>query len=403
MESAQEESFFKFEILIKSFEAFKRSKAIILLFITSIVSGGILEIFSRLAFNLSMRGSYGAARFIIFIGLIIGGIIGLIGYTAAGKILMEYAKNKTTISIGHSLIFSLFSFYRFIISWIILIIIPIIASIAALIYFFIAKIPDIGILLAFIGLPAFTIFFMAVFFVILLINFMLAPMVYEGNNIKEIIIKSIKIYKKHATLLLGYFIFISVVLFIVAALFIFLSIISLGLTSSILMITRPSYLFGGMYGGYGYGMFGSPMGGMMGGMGPLSVLKEFGAFIGFGISMVYMLIIALLLAYGILGQCYIYLDVTSDMNFGDINTQFNEVTSKIKSNIDKYKEKDSNMSVSNASQAGNSANQTNAQTGADDISENASSDENNAKFCPNCGAKNAADAKFCENCGKKLN
>lgn len=397
MESAQEESFFKFEILIKSFEAFKRSKAIILLFITSIASGGILEIFLKLAVNLSMRGSYGAARFIIFIGLIIGGIIGLIGYTAAGKILMEYAKNKTAISIGDSLIFSLFSFYRFIISWIILIIIPIIAYIAALIYFFIAKIPDIGKLLAFIGLPAFTIFFMAVFFVILLINFMLAPMVYEGNNIKEIIIKSIRIYKKHATLLLGYFIFINIILFIVAALFIFLSIISLGLTSSILMITRPAYL-GGMY-----GMFGSPMGGMMGGMGPLSVFKEFGAFIGFGVSMIYMLIIALLLAYGILGRCYIYLDVTSDMNFGDINTQFNEVTSKIKSNIDKYKEKASNMSVSNASQAGNSANQTNAQTGADDISENASSDENNAKFCPNCGAKNVADAKFCENCGKKLN
>jgi len=306
---------------------------------------------------------------------------------------MEYAKNETTISICDSLIFSLFSFYRFIISWIILIIIPIIAYIAALIYFFIAKIPDIGILLAFIGLPAFIIFFMAVFFVILLISFMLAPMVYEGNNIKEIIIKSIRIYKKHATLLLGYCIFIYIVLFIAAALFIFLSIISLYLIFSVLMITRPSYL-GGMY-----GLFGS----QMGGMGPLSVFKELGTFIGFGISMVYMLIIALLGAYVILGLCYIYLDVTSDMNFGDINTQFNEVTSKIKSNIDKYKKKASNMSASNASQSSNSANQTNAQTGADDISENASSDENNAKFCPNCGAKNVADAKFCENCGKKLN
>jgi len=68
--------------LIKSLEAFKRSKAIILLFITSIVSGGIFEIFLKLAFNLSMRGSYGTASFITFIGLIIGGIIGLIGYTA---------------------------------------------------------------------------------------------------------------------------------------------------------------------------------------------------------------------------------------------------------------------------------------------------------------------------------
>jgi len=67
MESAKEESFFKFEILIKSFEAFKRSKAIILLFITSIVSGGVLEIFLKLVFNLSMRGSYGAESFIIFI------------------------------------------------------------------------------------------------------------------------------------------------------------------------------------------------------------------------------------------------------------------------------------------------------------------------------------------------
>jgi ribosomal protein L40E len=392
METTGKESFFKFEILIKSFEAFQRLKAIILLLVTLIVTGAVVYGFLTLSKHFAIRGSFGAAGFIVFVGLIIGSIIFLIGYTAAGKILMEYAKNRASIPVIDSIIFSLFSFYRFITAGIILAIIPIIVAIISLVYFFIAKIPDLGKLLAFIGIPAFTIIFSLMFFAILMISFMIAPMIFEGNNIKEIIVKAFKIYKKHATLIFGYFIFIYVVLFIVGALFTVLSLVSLSLTSSVLMATKPTYLFNDMFGGYGYG---SPFMGMMGG-GPISYLAMFGAFIGFGISIIYMLITSLLSAYMMLGQSYIYLDVTSDMNFDDVEAQFKEVTSKVKSNIDKYKEKASSMSVNNNLNSGENPSKQTPNQPEDNKT------EDSVKFCPNCGTRNPADAKFCENCGNKL-
>ncbi|MGC8554313.1 MAG: hypothetical protein ACP5NA_02345, partial [Candidatus Acidulodesulfobacterium sp.] len=223
METTEKESFFKFGILIKSFEAFQRLKAIILLLATFIITGAVFYGTLSLSKHFALRGSFVAVGFIVFVGFIISGIIFLIGYTASGKILMEYAKNRISIPVIDSIIFSLFSFYRFIIVGIILAIIPIIIAIISLVYFFIAKIPDLGKLLAFIGIPAFTIIFALIFFAILMISFMIAPMVFEGNNVKEIIVKAFKIYKKHATLIFGYFIFIYVVLFIVGALFTVLS------------------------------------------------------------------------------------------------------------------------------------------------------------------------------------
>lgn len=398
METANEESFFKFGILIKSFEAFQRLKAIILLLVTFIISGAVLYGFFNLSSHFASRLDFGTATFTTFIGVIISGVIFLIGYTATGKILMEYAKNKAAIPVMDSIIFSLFSFYRFIISGIILVIIPIVVAIAALIYFFIAKIPELGKLLAFIGIPAFTIIFSVVFFAIALIGFMIAPMVFEGNSIKEIIVRSFKIYKKHATLIFGYFIFIYVVLFIVAALFFILSLASLGLTSSILMVTKPAYLYNNMLGGLGNPMFGMPGGGVM------SSLAMFGAFIGFGVSIIYMLIFSLLSVYMLLGQNYIYLDVTSDMNFDDIDARFDEVTSKIKSNIDKYKEKASSMSGKTAATSGGNTDNGKASQGeTNQVSpQSGAIDADGIKLCLNCGAKNPADAKFCENCGNKL-
>lgn len=375
MENANlhEESAFKFGILIKSFEAFLRIKAILVLLTTTVLAGIIIFGASIIVAHFTERMSFGAAGFFWIIGIILAALIYLIGYTATGKILMEYAKHKTSIPIGDAIIFALFSFYRFIISGIILLIIPLIVSIVALVYFLIAKIPDLGKLLAFLGLPAFSIIFAVIFLSILLISFMIAPIIFEGNNLKQLIVKIIKIYKKHFTLIFGYFIFIYIVLFIVALIFFLLSFGGLGLTSVILMITKPSYLYSNIYRGFGSGGFGgggfpSPMLGMLGG---LQYLEMFGWFIGFGISIIYMLVIALLSVYMILGQNFIYLEVVKDMDFGDIEAQFNDMTSKVKSNVEKYS----------------------AHTPAAE----------GVKICPSCGAKNKQDANFCESCGSKLN
>lgn len=40
---------------------------------------------------------------------------------------------------------------------------------------------------------------------------------------------------------------------------------------------------------------------------------------------------------------------------------------------------------------------------AEEESTSASADEDEGKFCPKCGAKNASDATFCSKCGAKLN
>jgi hypothetical protein len=403
MDNAREESFFKFEILIKSFEAFQRIKSIILLLVTVIISRAILYGFTNLSSNFNSHLDFGAAKFTMFTGEVISGVIFLIGYTATGKILMEYAKNKSSIPVMDSVIFSLFSFYRLIISGVILAIIPIVVAIVALIYFLIAKIPDLGKLLAFIGIPAFTIIFTIIFFVIALIGFMIVPMVFQGNNIKEILIKAFKIYKKHATLIFGYFIFIYVVTFIVGVLFIILSLVSLTLTNRILMVTKPDYLYNNMLGGLGnptMGMLGGLGNPMMGMFGSLQYLEIFGRFISFGVSIVYMLIFSILSVYMLLGQNYIYLDIASNMNFDDVDAQFKEMTYKVRSNIDKYKEKAASMSSKNIAPTDNQANQTpraSAQSGG------AGDTGTGVKLCPNCGAKNPADAKFCENCGNKLN
>ena len=401
MENANlhEESAFKFGILIKSFEAFLRIKAILVLLITTVLSGIIIFGASRIAAHFMERMSFGVARFFWIIGIILAALIYLIGYTATGKILMEYAKHKTSIPIGDAIIFALFSFYRFIISGIILLIIPLIVSIVALVYFLIAKIPGLGKLLVFLGLPAFSIIFAVLFLSILLISFMIAPIIFEGNNLKQLIVKIIKIYKKHFTLIFGYFIFIYIVLFIAALIFLSLSFGGLGLTSAILMITKPSYLYSNIYGGFGSGGFGgrgfhSPMLGMLGG---LQYLEMFGGFIGFGISIIYMLVIALLSVYMILGKNFIYLEVVKDMDFGDVEAQFNDITSKVKSNVEKYKEKAASMSNANTTASvsgGNVANnEVSAHTSAAEV----------VKICSSCGAKNKQDANFCESCGAKLN
>ena len=125
-------------------------------------------------------------------------------------------------------------------------------------------------------------------------------------------------------------------------------------------------------------------------------LAMFGAFIGFGVSIIYMLIFSILSAYMMLGQNLIYLDVTSDMNFDDVNAQFNEVTSKVKSNIDKYKEKAASMSAKNTSTpSGENFDDRNSQPPQTSV-------QSGGKFCTACGAKNPSDALFCENCGSKL-
>ena len=411
MEAARGESFFKFGILIKSFEAFQRIKAIILLLATFIISFAILIGSIAISADMAYRGDSVIGIFISIIGIILYIIIYLIGYTATGKILMEYARNKASIPVTDAVIFGIFSFYRILVSEIILAVVPLIVLIISLIYFFIAKIPGLGNLLAFIGIPGFTIIFAVMFFAILLINFMINPLVFDGNNLKEIIVKAFKIYKKHSTLLFGYFIFLSLVSLILFLVFTLLTVGSFALTSSMLFITRPTYLLGG----YGYG---GSMTGMLGG-GIMSSLAMFGDFVGFGVSIIYMLLIVLLVVYLMLGQDYIYLDVISDMNFDDVDAQFNDVASKLKSNIDKYKEKaagmsqKSNKTASQTTSGGDFANTMQVQqpreeqqtSQAEPQSGSADSDvktEAGFKFCTNCGAQNPSDALFCENCGSKL-
>ncbi len=139
----------------------------------------------------------------------------------------------------------------------------------------------------------------------------------------------------------------------------------------------------------------------------MSSFAMFGGFVGFGVGIIYMLFIVLLLVYLMLGQNYIYLDVISDMNFDDVYAQFDDVKSKLKSNVDKYKEKAASMS-----QKGNTAasqttplqhpgqEQQTSQSGSTGSSD--AKVDAGVKFCTNCGAQNPSDASFCENCGNKL-
>jgi hypothetical protein len=395
MESTENESVFKFAILIKSFEAFKQIKAIILLLITIIISAAIFAGTIKETQVLAYR-SIALSIFVSVIGMIIAFVIFLIGYTAAGKILMEFAKTKSSIKIFDAIIFSIFSFFKIILSEIILFIIPFIAAIVIFIYFLIARIPAIGSLLAFVGIPAFTIIYAIILLGIILISFMIAPMIFEGNTVKEIFIKTYALFKKHNTLIFGYLIFISIVAFMVGVIFFALFTGSLSVVSSILMLNHPTYLFnnnGGMgFGGFGYG---NPMSSLMG-IGSFSSIMMLGEFIGFGIAIIYMLLIVLQMVYIMLGQCYIYIDVMQDMDFNDAEVQFSSAASRLKSNIDKYKEKAANMSLkSNTNTGENSVGQKPASTGHSET-------EDKFIFCTNCGAKNPADAKFCENCGNKL-
>ncbi len=396
MESTENESVFKFAILIKSFEAFKQIKAIILLLITIIISAAIFVGTIREAAVIAYRS--GALSILVSgIGIIIAFVIFLIGYTAAGKILMEFAKTKSSIKIFDAIIFSIFSFVKIILSEIILSIIPFVAAIVIFIYFLIARIPAIGSLLAFVGIPAFTIIYAIILLGIILISFMIAPMIFEGNTVKEIFVKTYALFKKHNTLIFGYLIFISIVAFMVGVIFFALFTGSLSVVSSILMLNHPTYLFNNSGGGMGFGGFGygNPMGSLMG-LGSFSSIMMLGEFIGFGIAIIYMLLIVLQMVYIMLGQCYIYIDVMQDMDFNDAEVQFSSAASRLKSNIDKYKEKAANMSLkSNANTGENPVGQKPAQTGHSET-------EGKFIFCTNCGAKNPADAKFCENCGNKL-
>ena len=406
MDVARGESFFKFGILIKSFEAFQRIKAIILLLATFIISFAILMGSMAISADMAYRGHSSVGIFISIIGIILYIIIYLIGYTATGKILMEYARNKASIPVIDAIIFGIFSFYRILVSEIILAIIPFIVVIISLIYFFIAKIPGLGKLLAFIGIPGFTIIFAIMFFAILLINFMINPLVFDGNNLKEIIVKAYKIYKKHSTLIFGYFIFLMQVFVVLALIFILLAFGSFVLTAGILAVTRPTYLLSG-FNDYGGSMFGM----LNGGGGIMSSFAMFGGFVGFGVGIIYMLFIVLLFVYLMLGQNYIYLDVISDMNFDDVYAQFDDVKSKLKSNVDKYKEKAASMSqkgntaVSQTTPLQNPGQEQQTSQTAPQPGSTGSSDakaDAGVKFCSSCGAQNPSDASFCENCGNKL-
>ncbi len=449
MENIEKESVFKFAILIKSFEAFKQIKAIILLLITIIISAAIFEGTIRVTAEIALKSAV-LSIFVFLIGAAISLIIFLIGYTATGKILMEFAKHKSSIKVSNAIIFSIFSFYKIIISEIILFIIPFVVALVVLIYFLIAKIPAIGSLLAFIGIPAFTIVYAIILLGIVLMSFVIIPMVFEGNNIKEIFVKTYTLFKKHSTLIFGYFIFINLVSFMIGIIFFALLTGSLSLTTGILMVTHPTYLFnmGGIGGGFspyssGFG-YENPMSSFMG-MGAFQSIMMYGAFVGFGIAIIYMLLLVLQMVYMMLGQSYIYLDIIKDMNFKDAEAQFSSAASKVKSNIDKYKEKaadisqkssrahsgaDNNNSNNNNdnNDEGVNTNYSNYSNSNDDlgslngnttenrnnkninanntnniINDNNNNNNNSEKICPNCGTKNKPDANFCESCGEKLN
>jgi ribosomal protein L40E len=403
MENTKEESVFKFAILIKSFEAFKQIKAIILLLITIIISAAIFDGTIAETAAIAHRSAV-LSIFVFLVGAVISLIIFLIGYTATGKILMEFAKDKSSIKISNAIIFSIFSFYKIIISEIILFIIPFIIALVVLIYFLIAKIPAIGSLLAFIGIPAFTIAYAIILLGIVLMSFMIIPMIFEGNNIKEIFVKAYALFKKHNTLIFGYFIFINLVSFMVGIIFFGLLTGSLTLTSGILMVTRPTYLFnmGGTGGGFSpyfseFG-YGNPISRFVG-MGAFQSIMMYGAFVAFGIAIIYMLLIVLQMVYMMLGQSYIYLDIIKDMNFKDAEAQFSSAASKVKSNIDKYKEKAAEM----GQKSGNNNNNNNNNDNNNNNNNNNNNDNNKGKICQKCGTKNKPDANFCESCGEKLN
>ncbi len=449
MENTEKESVFKFAILIKSFESFKQIKAIILLLITIIISAAIFEGTIRVTAEIALKFAV-LSVFVFLVGAAISLIIFLIGYTATGKILMEFAKNKSSIKVSNAIIFSIFSFYKIIISEIILFIIPFVVALVVLIYFLIAKIPAIGPLLAFIGIPTFTIVYAIILLGIVLMSFVIIPMIFEGNNIKEIFVKTYTLFKKHSTLIFGYFIFINLVSLMIGIIFFALLTGSLSLTSGILMVTHPTYLFnmGGIGGGFspyssGFG-YGNPMSRFMG-MGAFQSIMMYGAFVAFGIAIIYMLLLVLQMVYMMLGQSYIYLDIIKDMNFKDAESQFSSAASKVKYNIDKYKEKAADMSqkssrVHSDSSADNNSNNNNNNNNEgvntnysnysnsnDDLgslNNNTTQNQNNQdvnanntnniindnnnnnnseKICPNCGTKNKPEANFCESCGEKLN
>jgi ribosomal protein L40E len=281
-------------------------------------------------------------------------------------------------------------------------------------------------------------------------SFVIIPMIFEGNNIKEIFVKTYTLFKKHSTLIFGYFIFINLVSLMIGIIFFALLTGSLSLTSGILMVTHPTYLFnmGGIGGGFspyssGFG-YGNPMSRFMG-MGAFQSIMMYGAFVAFGIAIIYMLLLVLQMVYMMLGQSYIYLDIIKDMNFKDAESQFSSAASKVKYNIDKYKEKAADMSqkssrVHSDSSADNNSNNNNNNNNEgvntnysnysnsnDDLgslNNNTTQNQNNQdvnanntnniindnnnnnnseKICPNCGTKNKPEANFCESCGEKLN
>ena len=372
--------------LMAATDAFKNTRAIILLALTFITAALIAAAFGALAastqmFSLAALGSL-LAMLVLFYGL-----------NAVGIMMMKDAQGLPTHAITDAILLSLLSSHRVLAVFALECGIMLCVILATVLMLYVCKIPVLGPVLYTVVFPVSAIVLGVLVFSLFYVMLPLTgPAVWNGGSVLQVIARLNLIVRTR----LIEVVLSQIVLFIIAT---FVAFLVFGVIGTGLMMTAG--MSAGVLGagsGLGAGMMGM-MAMMGGGLGGHAIAASLGASLLLAVAAV---VPALILTKGI---CIIYLNTTRDLDFTASEAQLGEGMAAMKRRADEARQRARQLADQQRPVSGGTALPAgpvapgSGPTFSPRIDESSSAA---ALVCPSCHASVTADDVFCGNCAHKL-
>lgn len=339
-------------------------------------------------------GSFAAATIVMTIGgtifaktywgwvivffTILAVLVGSIGMSATGYIMMDSAKGISARSVGDALLSSIFSIHRLYLSMLILGLGFLAWVVLLVIVFFVCKIPEIGPILYTVVFPL-GVVISGVFCVFLFFAGVgvVSPSVWDGGTVMETAVRMWAIAKQRFVTLVMQNILVALLVIIVSALIFVVFVAGVRVTAALSAFTVGAQI--------------NPMD-MMVGLGSIMMGNTYGLSNGTGYLMamlvgggiLWLVFLAIQVNITLLGNCIIYLELVDGLDIGEAQKQ-------IQSGIDEAKRRAEGAKARAEELQRKRATTHPSKTFAGD----------HAK-CPACGEPTTPEDVFCGNCGHGL-
>lgn len=318
---------------------------------------------------------------IIVLFTILAVLVGSIGISATGYIMMDSAKGITARSVGDALLSSIFSINRLYLSMLVLVLGFFAWVVLLVIVLFICKIPEIGPILYTVVFPLSVVIsgMLSVFMFFAGVG-VVSPSVWDGGTVMETTARMWTVAKQRFVILAMQSILVLLLVLVVSALIIVVFAAGASVTASLSAFTIATQI--------------SPMD-LMGGLGSLMIGNTYGLSNGTGYvlamlvggGILWLIFLAIQVNITLFGNCIIYLELMDGLDIGDAQK-------KIQSGLDEAKRR--------AEEAKARAEELQRQNAITHSSKNHISSDDSLSMCPACGEVSAPEDAFCGNCGHGL-